>query len=196
MLPSGFPEVVRGLGGLSGGPHIIDGEVCVLDDLGRSDFDRLQDRARRRRWYEGCDPVVFCAFDLLARDGRSLIGLPVEARKAQLSELLTPAPSAVLLVGHVDAAHGRQLFDTAKELKLEGLVAKRLGSIYLPGQRSVDWVKCKVPGARAARDQLASGASIVRPAPDEVRSRHGKNRITASHHKKAQTFRSFGGRPA
>jgi bifunctional non-homologous end joining protein LigD len=80
-------------------------------------------------------------------DGRSLIGLPVEERKAQLQELLTPAPTAVLYVGHFDAQHGRELFERAKEWKLEGLVAKRLGSLYTPGERSSDRVKCKVPGA-------------------------------------------------
>ena len=45
-----FPEVVAGLSGLRGGPHVLDGEVCVLDELDRSDFNRLQNRARRRRW--------------------------------------------------------------------------------------------------------------------------------------------------
>ncbi|WP_260501707.1 hypothetical protein [Aquabacterium sp. J223] len=55
-----FPEVATNLAGLAGGPHVLDGEVCVLDDLGRSDFDRLQDRARRRGWKPGFDPVVFC----------------------------------------------------------------------------------------------------------------------------------------
>lgn len=39
-----FPEVCKGLAGLRGGQHIIDGEVCVLDDLGRNDFDRFHDR--------------------------------------------------------------------------------------------------------------------------------------------------------
>lgn len=142
-----FPEVAKGLAALPGGPHILDGEVCVLDEWGRSDFNRLQERAKRRRWYAGCDPVVFCAFDLLACDGRSLIGLPVEERKVRLANLLTPAPASVLYVGHFDADHGRELFERANELKLEGLVAKRLGSPYLPGARSPDWVKCKVPGA-------------------------------------------------
>jgi bifunctional non-homologous end joining protein LigD len=121
--------------------------VCVLDEWGRSDFNRLQDRAKRRKWYAGCDPAVFCAFDLLALDGGSLIALPVESRKAKLEQLLTPAPASVLYVGHFDAAHGKELFDHATELKLEGLVAKRLGSVYVPGERSADWVKCKVPGA-------------------------------------------------
>jgi bifunctional non-homologous end joining protein LigD len=43
-----FPEVTRALARHHGGSHVVDGEVCVLDDLGRSDLDRLQGRARRR----------------------------------------------------------------------------------------------------------------------------------------------------
>ena len=67
-----FPAVVQGLAQLKGGPHVMDGEVCVLDELGRSDYKRLQDRARRRCFYPDCDPVVFCAFDLLALQRRLL----------------------------------------------------------------------------------------------------------------------------
>ncbi|MDN4592022.1 hypothetical protein DBA29_26415 [Xenophilus aerolatus] len=63
-----FPEVVDGLAGLKGGPSVFDGEICVLDDAGRSDFDRLHARARRRRWYDGADPVVYCIFDVLVAD--------------------------------------------------------------------------------------------------------------------------------
>jgi bifunctional non-homologous end joining protein LigD len=143
-----FPEIVQGLATLPGGPHVLDGEVCVLDEAGRSDFNRLQDRARRRCFYPECDPVVFCAFDLLALDGRSLIGLPVESRKKLLQALLSPAVQSVLYVGHFDADHGRVMFEQAvHQLKLEGLVAKRLGSPYRPGERSPDWLKVKRKGA-------------------------------------------------
>jgi bifunctional non-homologous end joining protein LigD len=142
-----FPEVVEGLCLIPGGPHILDGEVCVLDDIGRSDFNRLQDRARRRRWYEGCDPVVFCAFDLLAREGRSMIGEPVERRKEALRQLLKAKASSVMYVGHFGAEHGANLYAQAQALNIEGLVAKRLGSKYAPGERSMDWIKCKRPGA-------------------------------------------------
>jgi bifunctional non-homologous end joining protein LigD len=52
-----------------------------------------------------------------------------------------------MYVGHLDGKHGAALYSQAIALKLEGLVAKRSGSKYIPGERSADWVKCKVPGA-------------------------------------------------
>lgn len=142
-----FPEVVQGLAGVTGGPHITDGEVCVLDDLGISNFDRLLDRARRRRWYEGAERVTYCVFDLLMHNGQSIMDLPLHERKKRLARLLDPAPSAVLLLGHFDGG-GEQLFrDAVVPLKLEGLVAKRPESLYVPGTRSPDWVKVKRKGA-------------------------------------------------
>jgi bifunctional non-homologous end joining protein LigD len=142
-----FPEVTAPLAKIPG-THVIDGEACVLDEMGVSDFDRFQDRARRRRWYQGCDQVTFCAFDLLAIDGRSIIGLPLETRKEKLAALLKPALPSVLYVGHFEPEHGRVMFEQAvHQLSLEGLVAKRLGSLYRPGERSPDWVKVKRPGA-------------------------------------------------
>lgn len=142
-----FPEVCKGLADLKGGPHILDGEVCVLDELGRSDFDRFHARAVRRRWYPGADPVVFCAFDLLATKGQSIIDQPVEKRKQQLARLLKQSRLSVLLVGHFTEG-GRDLFARGVLLhELEGLVAKRLGSPYVPAVRSRDWVKVKRKGA-------------------------------------------------
>jgi bifunctional non-homologous end joining protein LigD len=81
------------------------------------------------------------------QEWHSLISLPVEARKMQLEQLLTPPVPSVLYVGHFDSAQGRELFQHAKELRLEGVAAKRLGSPYLPGVRSPDWLKIKRPGA-------------------------------------------------
>lgn len=148
-----FPEIVQGLARVPGGPHILDGEVVVLDeDLGRSDFNRLQERWRHRRWYEGCDQVTYTVFDCLACNGHSIIGSPVEERKEHLRELLTPAPPAVLFLGHFGAEHGRWLFERAvQDLKLEGIVAKRMGSPYRPGERSPDWRRAKRPGWQEGR---------------------------------------------
>ena len=75
---------------------VIDGEVCVLDALGRADFDALHLRARCRRYAPGDPPVTFCVFDLLVQDGRNVMGLPLIERKALLAKLLDPAPPFVL----------------------------------------------------------------------------------------------------
>lgn len=140
-----YPEVVGGLSGIRG-QHLIDGEVCVLDDLGRADFNRLQDRSRRRGWYAGCDPVAFLAFDVLAHRGRDVRTWPVERRKAALQHLLTPSPPAVLCVSHLTEG-GDELYAYACALQLEGIVCKRLGSPYADGARNGDWLKIKRPGA-------------------------------------------------
>lgn len=52
-----FPEITAALATVASKRLIVDGEVCVLDELGRSDFDRLHAGARRRRFVEG-EPVV------------------------------------------------------------------------------------------------------------------------------------------
>jgi bifunctional non-homologous end joining protein LigD len=145
-----FPEVAMLLEKLPGGPHVIDGEACVLDDIGRSDFECLQQRARRRRWYAGCDPVTFCAFDLLYLDGRSVMARPLLERKAMQQQLLAPLKGLLVIVGELPAEAA--FFDQAViGAKLEGFVAKRRDSIYTPGVRSRDWLKIKRPGWQEGR---------------------------------------------
>ena len=140
-----YPELARALAVLPDGPHVIDGEVCVLDDLGRSDFDCLHARSARRRWYTGCDQVTLCAFDLLFEDGRNIMGQPLVERKARLQRLLRGV-RGVLCVSDLPARE--ELFAQAVEpLALEGFVAKRRDSIYRPGVRSPDWLKIKRKGA-------------------------------------------------
>lgn len=140
-----YPEVAMALAKVGGGPHVLDGEACVLDELGRSNFDCLHARAAHRRWYAGCDPVTFCAFDLLFENGRNIMGLPLVERKARLERLLVGVPG-VLVVRDLPAE--ADLFNHAVEpLLLQGFVAKRRVSIYTPGVRSRDWLKIKRKGA-------------------------------------------------
>lgn len=102
-----YPEVAELLATLPGGPHVIDGEACMLDEIGRSDFNRLQERARRRCWYKFCDQVTLCAFDILVHNGRNVMGLPLVERKALLKRLLAKVPKQVLLyVGDFSADFG------------------------------------------------------------------------------------------
>jgi bifunctional non-homologous end joining protein LigD len=143
-----YPEVVGALSKLQGGPHIIDGEACVLNDIGVSDFERFQDRARRRRWYPGCDQVTLCAFDLMVHNGQNVMGLELVERKALLRELLAQVPKqCVLFVQDLPADASLFASMLGAGLQIEGVVAKRRASTYQPGTRSYDWRKIKRPGA-------------------------------------------------
>lgn len=141
-----FPEVAESLSNLPGGPHVLDGEIAVIDALGRTDFMRLQARARARRWWPGADDVVYFVFDLLVANGQDLRKQPLRMRKVTLKALLSSAPlKRVLYVD--DVADGVWLYRHVLALALEGIVAKRKESLYRSGERSRDWLKVPRPGA-------------------------------------------------
>jgi bifunctional non-homologous end joining protein LigD len=148
-----YPEVVRGLAGLQATPIVLDGEVTVINPEGLSDFNTFHaKRANRKRVPKNAPPVTFCVFDLLAMHGRKTTQLPYEARKRLLQELLaTVTDPAVKFIGYVPA--DARVFHTIKNAgqRIEGFVAKRLGSAYLPGVRSDDWRKIKIPGWNEGR---------------------------------------------
>jgi bifunctional non-homologous end joining protein LigD len=141
-----FPEVVADLASLGEGPHVLDGEMVVLHPDGRADFEALHDRARRNP-RQGERPAVFMVFDALMIGGQGLIDEPIERRKAALHQLLGDRLVSVRYVEHFPAGVSRSLYQQAVNLNIEGLVAKRSGSLYVPGERSPDWQKVKVPGA-------------------------------------------------
>lgn len=140
-----FPEVPAALAALPAGHHVLDGEVSVLE-RGVSNFTLLHERAMRRRWYAGAPPVVLCAFDLLVHADQDVRGLPIEERKARLAALVAGLPGILFVSGIED---GRAAWAAVEALRLEGVVAKRAGSIYAAGP-SLDWLKIKRPGATQA----------------------------------------------
>lgn len=142
-----FPEVAQSLATLKAGRCVVDGEVCVLDELGRSDFDQLQDRARRRRRYPGGPDVVYCVFDLLVHRGVDITQQPLLKRKAALAKILKKPLPSIMYMSHFETGAAQLFKEAVIPLKLEGLVAKRVDSIYQPGVRSSDWVKVKRKGA-------------------------------------------------
>lgn len=136
-----FPEITRSLSSVrQAGPFLIDGEVCVFDEFGRSDARRLRERAQRRRWHEGAAPVTYCVFDLLVAQGKDLTASPLHERKAQLAGLLAEVHTHVVLLDFHEAGDAERLKQKAEDMKLSGFVAKRADSPYLPGVRSRDWV--------------------------------------------------------
>lgn len=149
-----FPEIGASLKAVADRRFILDGEMCVLDDLGRSDFDRLHARARKRR-ADPSQPVVYCVFDVLAVKGESVMGRPLVERK----KLLGPIRGLPgILVLDFIPEQGEALYEHVLALGLEGMVAKRLDSLYRPGERSPDWLKVKRPGAVPAKRFNRGGA--------------------------------------
>lgn len=128
-----FPLIVDALKTWKG-DAIIDGEIVVLNEEGVSDFNALQN-------YSGGE-VYYYVFDLLHYKGKDYTGEPLYRRKAMLKKTLPKSPF-VRFCDHV-IEQGKKMFKLAEELGLEGLIAKRMDSIYRPGAKSKDWLKVKV----------------------------------------------------
>src|SRR6202012_3942977 len=86
-------------------------------------------------------PVTYLIFDLLWLDGHSLMEMPYEQRRDRLSSLKLEAERWRTPAYHV--GQGDALLAATREQGLEGVVAKRLGSPYLPGRRDGSWLKIK-----------------------------------------------------
>jgi bifunctional non-homologous end joining protein LigD len=139
-----FPEL-HDLGAALGTRVVLDGEVVAFDDRGRSDFGLLQPRMQAADFISAHDqttPVTFVAFDLLRVGDLPTDGLPYLDRRRLLADLVEPGPGWIVPSHHVGG--GADLFDAAAAQGLEGIMAKRTDSAYLPGQRSSAWRKVKV----------------------------------------------------
>jgi len=142
-----YPELHPLADGLAAVPAVFDGEIIAPDERGHSDFERLQPRmaltghpARAARLRHEV-PVHLTLFDALFASGRPLIKRPYSERRAVLEGLALRGPhwsTPSAIVGHGE----RALAATAAE-GLEGLVCKRLDSVYRPGVRSPSWVKIR-----------------------------------------------------
>ena len=139
-----YPELKEIVKRLNARQAILDGEIVVLDHLGRPDFKRIQQRfgvhhpsATLRRQA----PVVYYAFDLLFCDGYDLRNVALIERKTLLQKLLSP--SSVVRFSDHQIENGKELFALARERGLEGIIAKRRNSPYVE-DRSRMWIKFKI----------------------------------------------------
>jgi bifunctional non-homologous end joining protein LigD len=133
-----FPEIVEAIRTLPARECVIDGEVVALDEEGRSSFQLLQAREMEGRK----TPVYFYAFDLLQLDGKSLISLPLEARKNSLEKLCADAGDPIRYSGAI-GGDAKRLLEEVKRRGLEGIIGKQRNSVYEPGRRSGAWIKLK-----------------------------------------------------
>jgi bifunctional non-homologous end joining protein LigD len=113
---------------------VLDGEVCAIDENGRTSFSAMQ---------QGGRPLVYYVFDLLELEGDPLVDRPFTERRRRLEEILDRRSKIVQLSEAFE--DGSALEQAAIEQGLEGVMAKRADSRYEPGRRSRDWLKVK-PG--------------------------------------------------
>ncbi|MFI6762738.1 non-homologous end-joining DNA ligase [Micromonospora sp. NPDC050417] len=154
---------------------LLDGEVVVLTERGQPSFTALAERMHvrdpgRAARLAASMPVTYLIFDVLRLADADLTGQPYRQRRVTLDGLgLAGARWAAPPV----FPDGPATYEAAGEHGLEGVVAKRLDSVYRPGVRSPDWVKVKLevtgdfvvggwrPGARRI-----GGLLVGVPAPD------------------------------
>ncbi|MFB8126083.1 non-homologous end-joining DNA ligase [Streptomyces bacillaris] len=147
-ITAAYPELLPLADALGARSAVLDGEIVALDEQGRSDFERLQQRmglasspAKAARMAARV-PAHLMLFDVVHLDGRPVTGLPYTERREFLEGLGLDGPAwstPAAITGH-----GAQAWEMARDAGLEGLIAKRLTSRYEPGARSKTWVKIKV----------------------------------------------------
>jgi bifunctional non-homologous end joining protein LigD len=133
-----FRPIADAFAGIAARECVVDGEACAVDDSGRPSFGALQE------WLGGGAQQVrigYAAFDLLWLDGRDLRREPIESRRELLEKLLEgrgpPLSYSRSVSGDI-----AELLVAAKNAGLEGLVAKKKGSVYVAG-RSAQWQKLR-----------------------------------------------------
>jgi bifunctional non-homologous end joining protein LigD len=142
-ISGAFPELGELVPLLDGRPAVVDGEIVALEPGQRPSFSRLQ-----RRMHVVAPspallrtvPVAYYVFDVLYLDEESTLELPYEQRRARLTSLGLDGDS-VRVPANFTGVDGAAVLKAAELAGLEGVVGKRLGSRYRPGQRSTDWTK-------------------------------------------------------
>lgn len=146
-ITGAYPELRPLATALGATPAVLDGEVLALDGQGRADFQLLQSRMGlvqapgKAARLAATAPVHLVLFDVLHLGGQSLLPLSYTRRRARLEALGLDGPfwsTPSALVGH-----GREALEATRAHGLEGLVCKRLDSVYEPGARSRAWIKIR-----------------------------------------------------
>ncbi|HVD38500.1 MAG TPA: DNA ligase D [Solirubrobacterales bacterium] len=141
-----YPEVRRIHRALGSHDAVLDGEIVAFDENGKPSFERLQQRIHntdpnvvKRRMQT--HPVVYVVFDLLYLDGEDVTGEPY-TRRRELLEGLELSGESWQTPGY-SVGHAKELLAASREQGLEGVILKRLDSIYSPGKRTGTWLKVK-----------------------------------------------------
>jgi bifunctional non-homologous end joining protein LigD len=138
-----FPSIAEAAKKLGVADAVIDGEVAMVMEDGRTNFGALQQAVAGTASHA---PLVYFVFDLLRLDGKRLDRLPLEERKARLRAIVEAKSKAkttrIRYAEHI-VGDGEKLFEHASRIGLEGIISKRRDLPYQPG-RNDTWQKSKV----------------------------------------------------
>ncbi len=139
---------------------VIDGEIVVLNKKGGSNFGNLQN------WRSEADgDLMYYVFDILWYKGKNLMNLPLSQRQAVLKEVL-PADNDRIRVSDAFTG-GIEFFHTTEKMGLEGMIAKRADSIYIPDSISKEWLKVKV---HKRQEVIIGGYTVNADTPKQFSS--------------------------
>ncbi|HXZ32148.1 MAG TPA: non-homologous end-joining DNA ligase [Terriglobales bacterium] len=125
---------------------VLDGEIVALDEQGRSSFSLMQQRtgirSHGRRVAGQSDlPIAYYIFDLIYLNGYDLRRVSLEERKQVLAQIISN--NKLVRYSEHFSEQGKALFEAARQQGLEGILAKRRGSLY-EERRSREWLKIKI----------------------------------------------------
>jgi bifunctional non-homologous end joining protein LigD len=131
-----YPELAVLGEALGSHSAMLDGEIVTFDQQGRPSFQGLASHDE-----PGARQASYMVFDLLWLDGQSLLDLPYLERRERLLALELDRDRVKVPAHYI--GEGTALLAASKEQDLEGIVAKRLDSRYVPGGRRGEWLKIK-----------------------------------------------------
>lgn len=141
---------------------VLDGELVITDESGKTDFQALQIYMKNPKGHN----LTYIIFDILALDGVDLRGETLIKRKEKLEALIKDAPKSLYYSRHVRGC-GKESFAAACKVSMEGIVGKKADSIY-SGTRNDDWIKLKcdkrqefVIGGYSLSDKRTHGVSSL-----------------------------------
>lgn len=135
LFNTAYPEVTDALAKMNL-DAVIDGEIVVMDEEGNPDFQLLQHYGEDRS-----HPIYYYVFDILKIDSQSVMQLPLLERKEKLRTLLKE-DDIIKYSDHIEEK-GKEMFALVGKKNMEGIMAKKANSEYLPGQRTANWLKIK-----------------------------------------------------
>lgn len=151
-MSSMFPDLVRQFEQLDVKTLIIEGEAIVFDEDSGS-YVPFQETVKRKRKHDIEEvakdlPLRFFIFDILYLNGESVLSFTHEERRALMKKVFAsyPEDSAIKVINEVKITSPKELedyFNSQISEGLEGIVVKRIDSIYRPGKRNFNWIKLK-----------------------------------------------------